>query len=488
MPLKRLPASQRVRQRPQEGGRFYTLEQYLDLLGDTELTYAQNVAAYEAAKAAYEGNLAVAAPTATPLAVPSPQPTVNPLRLKLLEREGAAPVAAPTPIDLQGGPGKPVIAPTATLTADEQQTLFDDATFEAGSNGLGLTGQAKQVYIDYRTTFRKTPEEARKLVLEWTIQAERVKAQAPIVKAETAALTAAKKAADAAAAKQKGNFMGTGLSEEDLNLIHDTAGGDVAAIRVAKSWGMPAAAYKAWLKRGPSYEPGEPGAPARTITTPQEYQNEYQAQVQNYAQQTYNMTGKAVPQKAVDTAAQNIATRLSGLQGFRAQADPRDKAYADIRAGWKYQKQGQIAATPSTPARIVYGQPTAVTTGGGGGGGGGASKAMTEYQAEQARLAWAELAQQKALQEAQIAAQRRQVAMQIGEALAAQASANWQRGMPYMLPKGTKYAPNFEPGGAMNVLADLGGYGYNPVPLAEANPPSMSELEGYIRNALSKWG
>ena len=111
-----------------------------------------------------------------------------------------------------------------------------------------------------------------------------------------------------------------------------------------------------------------------------------------------------------------------------------------------------------------------------GGGPGGGGDGMTALQQEQMKLDWAKLAQDRALREAEIAAQRRAAAMGLAANIASTQSQNWQTGLPMTLPKGTRYAPGFEYGGGANVLSDIAGASYSPTQLAVSNPPSVQAL------------
>ena len=134
--------------------------------------------------------------------------------------------------------------------------------------------------------------------------------------------------------------------------------------------------------------------------------------------------------------------------------------------------------------------------GGLGGSGGGADNSLGYAQLAQqqeefaARMALEQqaLAQQAELARLQREEQRRQVAMQIGQAMNELTSRNWETGLPWTLPKGTQYAPGAEPGGALAGIAKAANVGYTPQRLAVSNPPSRETMEQWLNDALAAWG
>ena len=131
-----------------------------------------------------------------------------------------------------------------------------------------------------------------------------------------------------------------------------------------------------------------------------------------------------------------------------------------------------------------------------GGFGGGADNSLGYAQLAQqqeefaARMALEQqaLAQQAELARLQREEQRRQVAMQIGQAMNELTARNWETGLPWTLPKGTQYAPGAEPGGALAGIAKAANVGYTPQRLAVSNPPSRETMEQWLNDALAAWG
>jgi len=135
-------------------------------------------------------------------------------------------------------------------------------------------------------------------------------------------------------------------------------------------------------------------------------------------------------------------------------------------------------------------------TGGSGGGGGGGGDALDWARLEEDRKQWAEqlaleyasLQQQAELERLQREQQQRQFAAQLGQALNELMSQNWESALPWTLPSGTEYAPAFEPGGAVERLARIGGAEYTPQRLAVSNPPSRETLNQWLNDAIALWG
>jgi hypothetical protein len=127
------------------------------------------------------------------------------------------------------------------------------------------------------------------------------------------------------------------------------------------------------------------------------------------------------------------------------------------------------------------------------GGLGGADNSVAWAQMEMERQQWQDrmrLEEQQMAQAAELARlereqRAREMAASIGQFLAGQSSQNWATAMPYVLPKGTRFAPGFEPGGPAARLAQIGGSQYTPPPLAVSNPPSNDTLKGWVDEALA---
>jgi hypothetical protein len=129
-------------------------------------------------------------------------------------------------------------------------------------------------------------------------------------------------------------------------------------------------------------------------------------------------------------------------------------------------------------------------------GGGGADNSLAWAQMEMERQQWADrmaLEQQQMAQAAELARlereqRAREMAASIGQFLANQSSQNWNAGLPWTLPRGTQYAPGFEPGGPAARLAQIGGAQYTPPPLAVSNPPSRETMAAWVDEALQQFG
>lgn len=124
---------------------------------------------------------------------------------------------------------------------------------------------------------------------------------------------------------------------------------------------------------------------------------------------------------------------------------------------------------------------------------------LGKYREQTLGQNWAQMAQARALEEAQIAAanerarlqqeqRQREMAAQVGQAIAAMQAEVWRQGMPFTLPQGTTYAPGFERGGPVSGLYAMGGSQYTPTPLAVTNPPSAEEMETWVRSAMQRFG
>ena len=126
-------------------------------------------------------------------------------------------------------------------------------------------------------------------------------------------------------------------------------------------------------------------------------------------------------------------------------------------------------------------------------------EALAKYRGQTLGQTWAQMAQARALEEAQIAAanerarlqqeqRQREMAAQVGQAIAAMQAEVWRQGMPFTLPQGTTYAPGFERGGPVAGLYAMGGSQYTPTPLAVTNPPTAAEMERWVQSALKRFG
>ena len=461
------------------------------------------------AKAALAAYIAKAGKTPVPVATPSP--TMNPVRGRLLEAGQASPTpevyGSVTGFTRQpiGGPGGVVPGGAAgTPTEGDDVDVAVNAAAELADR-MKVPGMGRGYFMTMLLYHNSTPEEAFLATQEWLNE------QAALKKSP-------------AKPPPEPKWGGTNMTLTQINQLADSSGADVAAMAVAKDLGLSATQLREFMKAKPTWQksiaaasygvsPPEERAISRNPRVTEANPNLVPFRIGNagYALPV-GVQPSGLPQPVV---APNVVGRPAGVAGMVN--PPQPKQYSDMgvaqalaqaiaarRAESGYPGQVTTASNPQDPGRswfgiqsatvpeqqagIHYGNPQALanfTSGGGGGGGGGA---MTAYQKAQMELDWAQLAQQKALQEAQLAAQRRQVAMQIGEALAQQASQNWQRGMPYMLPKEMNYAPGFEAGGSMQALANLGGYTYNPQQIGPAPSPSLEELQGYINKALARWG
>ena len=453
-----------------------------------------------------EGEVALAAYIAkagkTPVPVATPSPTMNPVRGRLLE----AGQASPTPEvygSVTGFTRQPIGGAGGVVQGGAGGALTEDDAADI-ADMMKVPGMGRGYFMTMLLYHNSTPEEAFLATQEWLNE------QAALKKSP-------------AKPPPEPKWGGTNMTLTQINQLADSSGADVAAMAVAKDLGLSATQLREFMKAKPTWQksiaaasygvsPPEERAISRNPRVTEANPNLVPFRIGNagYALPV-GVQPSGSPQPVV---APNVVGRPAGVAGMVN--PPQPKQYSDMgvaqalaqaiaarRAESGYPGQVTTASNPQDPGRswfgiqsatvpeqqagIHYGNPQALAnfTSGGGGGGGGA---MTAYQKAQIELDWAQLAQQKALQEAQLAAQRRQVAMQIGEALAQQASQNWQRGMPYMLPKEMNYAPGFEAGGSMQALANLGGYTYNPQQIGPAPSPSLEELQGYINKALARWG
>jgi hypothetical protein len=158
-------------------------------------------------------------------------------------------------------------------------------------------------------------------------------------------------------------------------------------------------------------------------------------------------------------------------------------------------------AEQGTPSGKVYIEglgwvdPEEFMTGLGALGGGGADNSVAWAQMEMERQQWQDrmrLEEQQMAQAAELARlereqRAREMAAGIGQFLANQSSQNWNAGLPWTLPKGTQYAPGFEPGGPAARLAQMSGSQYTPPPLAVSNPPSRETMAAWVDEALQQF-
>jgi len=112
------------------------------------------------------------------------------------------------------------------------------------------------------------------------------------------------------------------------------------------------------------------------------------------------------------------------------------------------------------------------------------------YAGQKMQLAWAQLAQERAMAEAQLAQRRKEMASNIGQQIASMRMQGWQTGLPWSLPKGAAFAPALGPGGPMQQLYALSGATYSPREylLAKNNPPSSDQLSRWIAEAMGRFG
>ena len=103
-------------------------------------------------------------------------------------------------------------------------------------------------------------------------------------------------------------------------------------------------------------------------------------------------------------------------------------------------------------------------------------------------IQWAQMEAQRQAEAAQLAQRKREMGAGIGQGIAQMQAQTWAQGMPYALPKGTMFAPGFEPGDAASALARMGGARYTPQVLAPTPAPSRKEMESWIADAIAKFG
>jgi hypothetical protein len=415
----------------------------------------------------------------TPVHVATPSPTMNPVRERLLAGAAATPTPTPTVQAVsptgQLGLGGPVGGAGGVVPGGAAGGAISEQDAADIADMMKVPGMGRGYFMTLLLYHNATPEEAFMATQQWLNE------QATLKK------TPAKPTPEP-------KWGGTNMTLSQIEDLVRSSGEKTALVSIAKDWGLTEKQFRQYMAAEPHWVSASPGG-------------EYYGGIATDQPNRYiagTMVGHPGPIQR-GTVAGPIQQELSAPRplafpgsttGWETPAMsahdtltrayvPAPKQYSDVMTLAVAQAKG-VNLTPATEAGIRYGKPAvlgALTTGGGGGGGGGGP--MTEYQKAQIALDWAQLAQQKALQEAQLAAQRRAVAMQIGEALAQQASANWQRGMPYMLPKEMQYAPGFEAGGGMQALANLGGYTYNPQQIGAAPSPN---LESFVREALKRWG
>lgn len=123
----------------------------------------------------------------------------------------------------------------------------------------------------------------------------------------------------------------------------------------------------------------------------------------------------------------------------------------------------------------------------------------TAYQAASLGQQQAQAAQQMALAQQQMAFEaeqarlqreqrQREMAQQIGQAIAAMQAELYQQTLPYRLPEGTMYAPGFEPLGPVSAMYRLGGLPYTPTQIPVANPPTSKAMQDWIADAVRRFG
>ncbi len=180
---------------------------------------------------------------------------------------------------------------------------------------------------------------------------------------------------------------------------------------------------------------------------------------------------------------------------YKIYGEPGLQAYYAKKMGWETAGGGGDLATtfglseaewkslsPEQQASLKNYVSRYDPTGGGGSG--------DPYAGQKMQLAWAQLAQDKALQEAQIAARRREMAAGIGQNVAQMRMQGWQTGLPWSLPEGSTFAPGLGPGGPLSQLYAMSGSTYNPQDffLAENNPPSSDQLMNWVSEAMGRFG
>ena len=118
--------------------------------------------------------------------------------------------------------------------------------------------------------------------------------------------------------------------------------------------------------------------------------------------------------------------------------------------------------------------------------------AQLDWQKQRAQMEDAQFAQSLAqamqIEQARQAQQQREMAAQLGNALAGYQSQQWATSLPWKLPTGTQYAPGMEPGGAASRMAQMARTAYNAPRVVESNAPSRSEMEKWLEDAMRKFG
>ena len=118
--------------------------------------------------------------------------------------------------------------------------------------------------------------------------------------------------------------------------------------------------------------------------------------------------------------------------------------------------------------------------------------AQLDWQKQRAQMEDAQFAQSLAqamqIEQARQAQQQREMAAQLGNAIAGYQSQQWATSLPWKLPTGTQYAPGMEPGGAASRMAQMARTAYNAPRVVESNAPSREEMERWLESALRKFG
>jgi hypothetical protein len=233
--------------------------------------------------------------------------------------------------------------------------------------------------------------------------------------------------------------------------------------------------------------------PAAMGTLPEQYRAKVQAQMDAQKPKPESVTLK--PDwtfAALDNLPQNVKDMLPQLQQWQPHVTIPQNVFAAVPStqvqSWantvaQQMNNNEASALARTQAYMKQKQAEAQAAamagyGGGGGGGGGGDDS----------LAWARLAQEKALADAQMAQQRRLAAQQLGESLANMQNQSWATALPWQLPKNTPWAPGTEPNGALAGLSSLAGIGYTPTRIYADPQPSMSQLLDWVSQATKKFG
>jgi hypothetical protein len=165
-----------------------------------------------------------------------------------------------------------------------------------------------------------------------------------------------------------------------------------------------------------------------------------------------------------------------------------DAARAWVQAAQARQAQAQAAYTPPPSLTQAGGFTGGGFSGGGGGGGSGPNAFDWAQLAQQKALAEAQAQLQRDLQAQQLAQQRMLAAQQLGQAVAQMQQQGWETALPWQTPKRTLYTPGLGPGGPVAGMASLAGAQFSPQLAVVSEPPSTGEIMKWIQQAVGKFG